>query len=177
MTVQERQPSEVRIYLLPLTLADSEKNVFCLFSQNQVVEIIGRRPVQHIPFSPAYLKGVVSYQGALLPVVNLDELCNRSQKSGQAQSKQLVVLRTGAVAPATGEPLKIVVAASTGVRTVKLSAQVLADGFDPQEPPLSLAASGIMRGFFQQQATYVALVNLDQIVLGDYAQEVHEVVG
>lgn len=175
--MQERQPSEVRTFLLPLTLADSEKSVFCLFSQNQVVEIVGRRPVQHIPFSPTYLKGVVSYQGALLPVVNLDELCNRPQKSGRAQYKQLVVLRTGAVDPATGEPLKIAVAASTGVRSVKLSAQMLADGFDPQEPPLSLAASGIMRGFFQQQATYVALVNLDQIVLGDYARDAQGVAG
>lgn len=34
----------------------------------------------------------------------------------------------------------------------------------PGTAPLSLAASGVMRGFFQQQAAYVALVNLDQIV-------------
>lgn len=177
MTVQARQSSEVRTFLLPLTLADSNASVFCLFSQSQVVEILGRRPIQRIPFSPGYLQGVVSCQGALLPVVHLDELCNRSEKSGREPSKQLVVLRTGAADPATGEPLKIAVAASAGVRTVKLSAQMLTDGFVPGEPPPSLAASGILRGFFQQQATHVALVHLDQIVLGDYVQNFQGVVG
>ena len=63
------QPAAIRAFLLPLALDDAISEVFCLFSHHQVVEVLGRRPVQRIPFSPAYLQGVINYFGQLLPVM------------------------------------------------------------------------------------------------------------
>ena len=162
----ERRQAEIRTFLLPLTLDDSNNNVFCLFSQNQVVEILGRRPVQRIPMSPNYLKGVLPYQDQLLPVINLDALCSRKSTAGQEGYRQLVVIRTGVVDSATGEPLKAAITASARVRIAKLSAQALATAFVEQEAPASLKNSGVLRGFFQQQANFIALIDLNQVLLG-----------
>ena len=162
----ERQQAEIRTFLLPLKLDDSNDPVFCLFSQNQVVEIIGRRSVQPIPFSPVFLKGVVNYNNRLLPVINLDELCSRKKTPRPEEYQQLMVLRTGAVDAATGEPLKAVVTASTRVRIVKLSGQMMAAAFVEQEAPPSLKASGVLRGFYQQQDNQIALLDLSRVVSG-----------
>jgi purine-binding chemotaxis protein CheW len=167
MTIEGRQ-TETRTYLLPLALDDAGDNVFCLFSQNQVVEILGLGPIQRIPFSPSYLKGVVNYFDQLLPVINLDELCNRKRTAaaGNEGYRQLMVVRTGAVDPVTGKPLKAVITSRTRVHMVKFADQILATSFVEQEPPASLKASGVLRGFFQRQANYVALLDLHRVVLG-----------
>jgi len=165
MTSEGRQ-AETRTYLLPLALDDAEGNVFCLFSQNQVVEILGPRPIQRIPFSPSYLRGVVNYFNQLLPVINLDDLCNRKTVSRNEGFRQLMVVRTGAVDPVTGRPLKAAIISRTRVHMAKFADQVLATSFVEQEAPTSLKASGVLRGFFQRQAHYVALLDLHQVVLG-----------
>lgn len=158
--------AEIRTYLLPLVLDDAGGNVFCLLSQNQVVEILGQRPIQRIPFSPPFLKGMVNYFDQLLPVINLDELCNRKVVSGNDGYRQLIVVRTGAIDPASGKPLKAVLTSRTRVHMAKFSGQVLDTSFIEQEAPASLKTSGILRGFFQRQANYVALIDLQQVVLG-----------
>ena len=168
----EGRQAGMRAFLLPLTLADAAGDVFCLFSQNQVVEILGRRAIQRIPFSPAYLKGVVNYFDQLLPVINLDDLCDRKQAVRNEGYHQLMVIRTGAFDPTTGEPLKAVIAASTKVRMAKLSAQILATTFVEQEAPASLKATGVLRGYFLRQSSGVALIDLSRVVLGTFGDAV-----
>jgi len=165
MTSEGRQ-TEIRTFLLPLSVADAAGDVFCLFSQNQVVEILGRRPIQQIPFSPTYLVGVVNYFDQLLPVIDLDKLCNPKQLGCNGGYQQLVVIRTGTVDPATGEPLKAVIAASTRVRMAKLSAQVLATTFAGSEAPISLKNTGMLRGYFQRESGGIALIDLSRVVQG-----------
>jgi chemotaxis signal transduction protein len=162
----EKQQSGIRTFFLPMTINDSTGNVFCLFSQSQVVEILGPRPIQQVPRSPAYLKGVLHYDDKLLPVISLDDLCNRKQKGRQERFRQLVVIRTGAVDLVTGELLKAVVTATARVRIAKLSGQELATAFVEREAPPSLRNSGVLRGFFQRHADSVAVFDLGPIVLG-----------
>lgn len=167
MTSAGRQ-TEIRAFLLPLAVDAAAGKVFCLFSQNQVVEILEQRPISRIPFSPPHLKGIVNYFGQLLPVINLDELCNWHNTARNEGYRQLVVVRTGAVDPATGEPLKAVIASSARVRMTKLSPQFLAAPFAGQEIPASLKSTGLLRGYFQQQSSGVALIDLSQVVLGTF---------
>lgn len=167
MTNEGRQ-AETRTYLLPLALDDAGSKVFCLFSQNQVVEILGQRPILRIPFSPTYLKGVLNYFDQLLPVINLDELCTRKAVARNEGYRQLIVVRTGVVNPVTGTPLKVAIAARTRVHMVKFSDQILTTSFVEQEAPASLKASGVLRGFFKRQANYVALIDLQQVALGTF---------
>ena len=155
------------MFLLPLVLDDITESVFCLFSQNQIVEILGQQPIQRIPCSPLYLQGVVRYRDELLPVIDIGQVCNWAA-ARRGEYKQLMVVRTGAVDSATGEPMKAIVSANLRVQTIKLSGQVLATEFTEAPPPPSLANSGILRGFFRRKEHYLALMNLDQITAGVY---------
>jgi len=162
----QRQQAGIRAFLLPLTINGSVDNVVCLFSQNQVVEILGPRPVQRIPGSPAYLKGVLLYHDDLLPVIDLDDLCNRQPAGRQERYRQLVVVRTGATDPVTGEPLKAVVTASVQVRIAKLSGQELTRGFTEREAPAALRDTGLLRGSFQRGDDAVVVLDLGPVVRG-----------
>jgi len=161
------QQEERRIFLLPLTLTDCPDRVFCLFSQNQVVEILGRRPIQQIPFSPWYLKGVIQYFDRLTPVICLDTLCNRETAAHSKGYRQLVVIRTGVVDPDTGEPLKAVILAKTRVRMIKMVNETFTASFVEREAPVSLRLTGLLRGFYQRQAQSLALIDLSPLLLGD----------
>jgi len=165
----ERQQAGIRTFFLPLTINGSTGNVVCLFSQSQVVEILGARPVQQIPGSPVYLKGMLLYHDSLLPVINLDDLCNRGGNGRSDRYRQLMVIRTGAVDPVTGEPLKAVVTAGVRVRIAKITGQELATAFVAQEPPPSLRNSGLLRGFFQRQGDSVAVLDLGPVVQGTFS--------
>lgn len=165
----ERQQAGVRAFLLPLKVNSGLENVVCLFSQSQVVEIIGPRPVQQIPGSPAFLKGVLLYQDSLLPVIDLDDLCNRQRMNGRRQYRQLMVVRTGAVDPVTGEPLKAVVASAVRVQIAKISGQELTETLVDQEAPVSLRDLGLVRGFFRRHEETVALLDLGPVVQGTVA--------
>ncbi|MDR2549881.1 MAG: chemotaxis protein CheW [Desulfobulbus sp.] len=165
----ERQQLGLRSFLLPLAVNDSPGNFVCLFTQNQVVEILEPRFVLHVPGSPGYLAGVLLYHDSLLPVIDLDELCNRHQAEPRKRYRQLVVVRTGAADPETGVPLKAVVAVKAQVRIAKISGKELAETFERQEAPPSLNASGLVRGCFRRQDDAIALLDLGPVVRGAYA--------
>jgi hypothetical protein len=101
-----------------------------------------------------------------LPVINLDDLCNSKTGARNEGFRQLMVVRTGAVDPVTGRPLKAAITSRNRVHMTKFADQVLATSFVEQEAPASLKASGVLRGFFQRQAHYVALLDLHHVVLG-----------
>ena len=162
----------IRAFLLSLAVDDVAGKVFCLFSQSQVVEILGLRPIQRIPFSPAYLEGVINYFDQLLPVINLDKLCNRTANHKDEGHRQLMVIRTGSVDPTSGEPLKVVIAARTKVRLAKLSAQLLTAPCTGREAPLSLKNTGILRGYFPQDSGGIALIDLSRVALGTLSEVV-----
>lgn len=164
----EGRRGEARTFLLPLTLNDADGNVFCLFSQNQIVEILGRRRVQRVPLSPPYLKGVIPYNDELLPVIDLPPLCGQASSAPNEAPRQLVVIRTGAKDPHTGAPLKAAIASSMGVRMVKLPHRVLAASLLEQEAPDSLKTSGVLRGFFRRQNNSIALIDLNMVVQGTF---------
>jgi len=165
MMSQHRQ-QDVRIFLLPMDGLEQAENMYFLFTQSQVAEIIGFHPIQKIPFSERHLLGVIPYRNQLLPVINILDLCAPSMLPERNRYKQLMIIRTGAVAPDTGEPLKIAVMANSAIRTLKLSTQALSNSFHQQPLPPWLQASEQLRGFFQWQDSYVALLHLDQLALG-----------
>jgi purine-binding chemotaxis protein CheW len=156
-----------RSFLLPLSVDHSE-NFVCLFTQNQVVEILAPRFVQQIPGSPGYLKGVLLYRDNLLPVVDLDELYNRQQSERSTHYRQLVVVRTGVVDPKTGMPLKAAVAAKDRVQIARISGKELVETFKQREIPPVLSESGLVRGCFRREDDSVALLDLGPVVRGAY---------
>lgn len=145
---------------------EQSDTMYFLFTHVQVAEIIGYQPIQKIPFSDRHLLGIISYQDQLLPVINVSDLCAPTLQPSRNRYKQLMIIRTGAFDPVTGAPLKLAIMANAAIRTLKLPAQALTNNFIHREPPQWLQASKMLRGFFQWQDTYVALLNLDQLAAG-----------
>lgn len=171
---KEHQRSGIRAYQLPLHFGDGQSGTTCLFNQNQVVEILGPRPVQRIPCSPAYLQGVIAYHDELLPVIDLDALCGGEPSSRPEQNRQLMIIRTGTLDPSTDLPLRAVIASSERIQITKITGQELVDGFTPQEVPSTLSRSGLVRGFFQRQGQSIVLLDLNPVVLGVFGQSTKE---
>lgn len=165
MMSQNRQ-QDVRIFLLPMDGLEQAENMYFLFTQSQVAEIIGFLPIQKIPFSERHMLGIIPYRDQLLPVINVLDLCAPAVRPERHQYKQLMIIRTGAVAPNTGEPLKIAIMANSAIRTLKLSTQAMTNSFHQQPLPSWLQASEQLRGFFQWQDSYVAMLDVDQLVSG-----------
>ena len=168
----EKQQTEIRTFLLPLALDDGTASIFLLFSQNQVVEILGRRSVRKVPFSPAYLKGVIPYFDRILPVIAVGALCGQKQARSKEEFVQLIVVRTGATDPVSGESLKAAIVADRRVRIARFSGQMLASGFVEQEAPDFLQDSGILKGYFRRQNNGVAVIDLSRVVLGVHGNSV-----
>lgn len=162
----QRRQGTIRTYFLPVRLNDGEGDFYCMFSHSQIVEILGPRPIQRVPCSPGYLKGVIHHQDDLLPVISLDEFWNGEPLKRQIQYRQLVIVRTGTIDPATNQPLKAVVAAPARVQIVKLAMDELEAGFKELSPPPSLHRSGIVRGYYQRKDEYIALCDLTPMVQG-----------
>lgn len=160
------QSQDLRIFLLPMEGVEQADTVYFLFTHVQVAEIIGYQPIQKIPFSDRHILGIIPYQNQLLPVINLSDLCAPTIAPPQNRYKQLMVIRTGAVDPVTGEPLKLAIMANTAIRTLKLSTQILTDSFQHQDPPQWLQASQALRGFYKWQDTSVVLLQLDHLAAG-----------
>lgn len=155
-----------RIFLLPMDGIEQSETMYFLFTHVQVAEIIGHHPIQKIPFSARHLLGIIPYQDQLLPVVNVSDLCAPTLQPSRSRYKQLMIIRTGAFDPVTGVPLKLAIMANAAIRTLKLPVQALTNNFIHRDPPQWLQASTVLRGFFQWQDAYVALLNLDQLVVG-----------
>ena len=164
----EQQRIGLRSFLLPLSINESPGSFACLFTQNQVVEILEPRFVPQIPGSPGYLVGVLLYHGILLPVIDLDALCNRRRSARRKSYRQLVVIRTGMVDP-EGTPLKAVVAVMDRVRIAKISGKDLAEAIGQQEAPPLLRKSGLLRGCFRHDDDTVVLLDLGPVARGKYA--------
>lgn len=157
---------DVRIFLLPMDGREQGEQLYFLFTHNQVAEIIGFHPIQKIPFSERHVLGIIPYRNQLLPVIDVLDLCAPAAAPERNRYKQLMIMRTGAIAPDTGEPLKIAIIANAAIRALTLAPQVLANNFQQQPLPPWFQASELLRGFFQWQGAHVALLHLDRLVSG-----------
>lgn len=164
----EQRQIVIRSFLLPLSINGYPDGFVCLLTQNQIVEFIDAQFIQQIPCSPGYLKGVLLYQDSLLPVIDLDELWGPHQSVQEKRYRQFIVVRTGAVDPETGAPLKAVVAAKDRARIAKISGKELEEKFEQRETPPFLSESGLVRGCFRHEDDSILLLDLGPVVQGAY---------
>jgi chemotaxis signal transduction protein len=153
--------NDVRVFLLPTTVQQVRGPIFFLFSQNQIVEILGQKPICQLPFTSAHASGVVEYFGQLLPVISLDTLLGGRAKPGPF--KQLIVVRTGVIDPVTGANLKVALTSRTRLRMARLDSRVLQSAFTQAAPPKTLAGKSLLRGYFERGSNRVALLNLSAL--------------
>lgn len=158
-----------RFFLLPLQAGvQGGEPVYCLFSQNQVVEVLGQRTVYPVPFSPDHVQGYIQRYGSLIPVIDVDVVCGETRKKAGAPRRQLLILRTGQVDAATGDYLKLALACERTVLTFKVSERDRVQAVTEEQVPDALAGHSLLRGFFRLRDYRVALLDFDTIALGTY---------
>lgn len=160
-----------RFFLLPLSVGREDgQDLNCLFTQNQVVEALGRTTrIYPAPFTPPYLLGSVLRHDALIPVIDLDALCGGAErgKRGRVEAHQMLVIRTGRQ-DANGEFLRLAVACSGTVITFKLTDRELARPVEPLAAPAGFAGQGLAGGFFRLRDHRVVVMDFDALVQGSF---------
>ncbi len=163
--MQTTQQKAVKIFLLP-----AENTVglqlFFLFSQNQVVEILQDVKLRPIPFSFPFVKGITGYNDKLIPVLSPEEMLGLKVDDNDHDYKQYVVIRSSQVNPATGENLQVVLATKSKLQLPQGEDENITRFFKPCSIPECIAAPGMIRAVFDNNGTQVVVLNIDSILLG-----------
>ncbi len=162
----EASALQQRFFLLPLRSGKEEgESLHCLFTQNQVVEVLGQRPVSPVPFCERYLTGFILFRGHAVPVVDVNALLG-GEKHQIGQARQLLVMRTGQRDPESGEYLHLAFVSTGNVLTFKLTERDAAQVQDGGEVPADLEDQGLARGYFRLRGNRVVVLDFDQVALG-----------
>ena len=70
----------------------SKRQIYFLFSQQQMEDILMDTSVRPVPFSPAYIEGVAGWRNQVLPVISL-EACLGMEFLNSAKTQRLMVVR------------------------------------------------------------------------------------
>ena len=71
----------------------SNRQVYFLFSQNQMEDILMDISVQPVPFSSSYIEGMAEWRDQVLPVISL-EACLGMESLNSSKVQRLMVVRT-----------------------------------------------------------------------------------
>ena len=163
----ETMALQQRFFLLPMVVGKRDGSpLYSLFTQNQVVEVLGRRTVYPVPFSPPYLRGIIQRQDRMAPVIDADLLCDRTIQGARRLPRQFLLVRTGQQEPDSGDFLTLAFACSETVLTFKLSEQEASRAVAADSPPPSFAAQELVTGFFRLRGYRVLLFDCNAIVRG-----------
>lgn len=160
-----QQRTDLKTFLLPIRRKGETTDLYCLLSQNQVVEVLPDQPLYRIPFSPEHVQGLLVSAATALPVIDLDILCG-SQAESADHYRQLIVVRTAEQDQETGEFLKIVVAMRTRALLERFSSAELTALPAEQEMGLDLPMSGLVHGYFKMQDKFLVVLDFNRIAAG-----------
>jgi len=85
--------SEQRVLIFSaLTPRVSNRQIYFLFSQHQMEDILMDTSVQSVPLSPSYIEGVAEWRNQVLPVISL-EACLGMESLNSPKIQRLMVVR------------------------------------------------------------------------------------
>jgi chemotaxis signal transduction protein len=85
--------SEQRVLIFSaLTPRVSNRQIYFLFSQHQMEDILMDTSVQSVPLSPSYVEGVAEWRNQVLPVISL-EACLGMEPLNSPKIQRLMVVR------------------------------------------------------------------------------------
>jgi len=85
--------SEQRVLIFSaLTPRVSNRQIYFLFSQHQMEDILMDTSVQSVPLSPSYVEGVAEWRNQVLPVISL-EACLGMESLNSQKVQRLMVVR------------------------------------------------------------------------------------
>jgi len=86
-------PIEQRVLIFSaLTPRVSNRQIYFLFSQHQMEDILMDTSVRSVPLSPSYIEGVAEWRNQVLPVISL-EACLGMESLNSQKVQRLMVVR------------------------------------------------------------------------------------
>lgn len=83
------------------------KQIYFLFSLNQMADILTSKTVRKVPFSPSYVKGITEWRGHIVPVVVLEKLLGLEPNDAEEENR-LAVVCSGQQQDSNASPLGII---------------------------------------------------------------------
>ncbi len=84
--------TEQRVLVFPAQAKKVDsKQVYFLFSLNQMADILTATKVREIPFSAPYIKGITDWRGHILPVIVLEKMLGLEPSTVEEENRMAVV--------------------------------------------------------------------------------------
>ena len=90
--IDESAPPEQRVLIFSAqTPHVSNRQIYFLFSQHQLEDILMDTSVRSVPFSPTYFEGVAEWCNQILPVISLESCLGMESLNSQKVQRLMVV--------------------------------------------------------------------------------------
>ena len=116
---QDRQQAG-KIVAVKIGRNERDKELFFLFTANQVEDVLAFVSLQAIPFAPHFLLGVCCWRNFILPVLDLKQRCTNELTSDLEKTRYLVVRTGKSVGQGPDKLLRCVVRVPANVNTMEI---------------------------------------------------------
>lgn len=127
--------SEQRVLIFPAQAPKvSSRQIYFLFSQHQMEDILMDAQVQPVPFSPSYVEGVAEWRNQVLPVISL-ESCLGMEALNSSKIQRMMVVRAVKSDAAPTNFYRIMLRVVPPIRMLKLPLECspVSDGWIPKK--------------------------------------------
>lgn len=137
----------------------SSRQIYFLFSQHQMEDVLMDTSVLPVPFSPSYVEGVAEWRGQALPVVSL-EACLGMEFRNSSKVQRLMVVRAPKNDAASTEQYRIMVRVVPPIRMQTLPINYV-PGSDKWIPEKYFA-----RAVYEGEDGFMVVAHLKNILCG-----------
>ena len=152
--------SEQRVLIFSaLTSRVSNRQIYFLFSQHQMEDILMDTSVQSVPLSPSYIEGVAEWRDQVLPVISL-EACLGMESLSCPKIQRLMVVRAlkNEAAPMGIYRIMLRIVPPIRMLTLPIECSPVSDGWIPE--------NFFTRGVYEWEDGFLVVAQMNNILDG-----------
>ena len=154
------ETSEQRVLIFSAqTPVESNRQIYFLFSQHQMEDILMDTSVRPVPFSPPYIEGLAEWRNQVLPVISL-EACLGMESLNSEKIQRLMVVRALKNEAAPTGIYRIILRIVPPVRMLALPIECspVSDGWIPQ--------NFFTKGVYEWEDGFLVVADMKNILNG-----------
>jgi len=137
----------------------SNRQIYFLFSQHQLEDILMDTSVRSVPFSPTYIEGVAEWCNQILPVISL-EACLGMESLNSQKVQRLMVVRAlkNEAAPMGIYRIMLRIVPPIRMLTLPIECSPVSDGWIPE--------NFFSRGVYEWEDGFLVVAHMKNIIAG-----------
>jgi len=158
--IDESAPPEQRVLIFSAqTPHVSNRQIYFLFSQHQLEDILMDTSVRSVPFSPTYFEGVAEWCNQILPVISL-ESCLGMESLNSQKVQRLMVVRAlkNEEAPTGIYRIMLRIVPPIRMLTLPIECSPVSDGWIPE--------NFFSRGVYEWEDGFLVVAHMKNIIDG-----------